>query len=177
MSRKTDEPLDWSRDRKFEDHLNQLKRNDRAKAEAVAEKCAEIRRQPFKGEWKRWAMDGLYGLHHGEMVILYELRPDLAPNGNPEDVDEVYFWRVVHHDDQQTAVTNMDAVGTTTTVRVRMEYDEGQARKAASDLYDSRCLAAVDSEYDAHGVTVYGELADVPNPKMCWTGLCQILRT
>lgn len=159
MEGRLEDPLPFARDQKFDNDLQKIKESDSRRAETIAKRCEAIRHDPFKGEWKKWAMDGLYGLHAKEMVILYELTPDLSPNNDPDDVEELYFWRVIHHDEQQTAVKNVDRIDFTQQVTVRFDYDcIPNAQKFASELYNSSIIEVEEDTYDSEGVTLEGTL-------------------
>jgi len=157
-------PIDFSYDEKFRDDLHTIKDNDPSIAESLIDRCEAIRQNPFKGEWKKWAMDGLYGLHAGEKVILYQIEPDLSPNSSRENVEQVYFWRIVHHDDQRGAVVNLDESDTERSVRIFLDYS--QYKDANQDLrgerispeehanliHNAELLATRENEYTAEGI-------------------------
>lgn len=161
MAGRLDEPLEFGYDEDFERDLRQIKREDGSTAERIVAYCEEIRKNPFKGEWKQYAMDGLYGLHVEELVLLYQLQPNVSPNNSPNDVDEVYFCRVVHHDDQQTAVTNVDRAERTIYVSLRLEYERvANVQKYVNKLYETDVFRFQDDSYDSEGVSITGELVN-----------------
>jgi len=156
-----DEPLPMGYDEKFESDLVEVQNGDHSLAERIADYCEEIRRNPFKGEMKQHTMDGLYGLHVDPFVLLYEIEPHLSPNHDPSRVEEVYFHRVVHHDDQQTAVRNVNEADRTTYVSIRLDYDRTpKAQKRVSQLHETDQFRLMDSEYDPDGISIAGELVD-----------------
>lgn len=155
------EPLPFAYDRAFESDLKDMATDDKRRAEDIATLCEQIRCNPFKGEMKQWAMDGLYGLHSGPFVILYELNPHLSPNHDPNEVEEVYFFRVVHHDDQQTAVKNVSRAERTTYVSIRLDYDQTpNVQRVISQLHETDEFRFEDANYDGGGVSIQGELVD-----------------
>lgn len=108
---------------------------------------------------KQYAMDGLYGLHVDPFVLLYEIQPHLSPNVDPSNIDEVYFHRVVHHDDQQTAVKNVNRADRTIYISVRLDYGRiPNVQKRISQLHETDEFRFDDSEYDSEGISVTGEL-------------------
>ncbi|QCC60774.1 type II toxin-antitoxin system RelE/ParE family toxin [Natrinema thermotolerans] len=156
-----EDPLPMGYDQDFESDLKKIQEDDPTLAERIADYCEEIRKKPFKGEMKQYAMDGLYGLHVDPFVLLYELDPHLAPNSDPSNVDEVYFHRVVHHDDQQTAVKNVNRADRTTYVSIRLEYDPiPNVQRRVSQLHETDEFRFKDSTYDSDGISVTGELVD-----------------
>jgi len=156
-----DEPLSMGYDESFESDLMTIRDSDPTLAERIVNYCEEIRVHPFKGEMKQYAMDGLYGLHVDPLVLLYELEPHLSPNNDSKRVDEVYFHRVVHHDDQQSAVTNVNQAKRTTFVSIRLDYDRiPDVQKRVSQLHETDEFRFEDSKYDTEGISVVGELVD-----------------
>ncbi len=161
MSGVLDDPLRMGYDEKFESDLREVQNSDSSIAERIAEYCEEIRYNPFKGEMKQHTMDGLYGLHVDPFVLLYEIEPHLSPNHDPTRVEEVYFHRVVHHDDQQTAVRNVNEAERTTYVSIRLEYDQSpNAQKRVSQLHETDEFRLEESQYDSNGISITGELVD-----------------
>lgn len=142
-----EDPLPTDYDERFREDLKRIKREDGSRFETVTSRCEAIRRYPFKGEWKKWKMEGLYGEHvDSHWVILYEIEPNLSPNHPESAVESIYFHRVVHHDKQKTAVTNISAIGSSLSFEVAIPYElEGNRR--VSRLHDSDLVRVDDPEY------------------------------
>lgn len=156
-----DDPLPMGYDEDFESDLKEIKKDDPTLAKRIADCCEEIRRKPFKGEMKQYAMDGLYGLHVDPLVLLYEIQPHLSPNVDPSNINEIYFHRVTHHDDQQTAVNNVNRSDITTYVSIRLDYNcIPDVQKRIGQLHETDEFRFDDSEYDSEGVSITGELVD-----------------
>lgn len=158
-------PFEYDQD--FKDDLERIKTEDRSRLETVEQRCEDILRDPFKGEWKGHLMASLYGEHVDDhWVILYQVEPNMAANGDPEDVDAIYFHRVIHHDNQESAVTNISSAGIQTEALVELPYANDSTPyddlpAETSYLRDSDIFHVDSEEWGNDGVEVTGRLADV----------------
>lgn len=131
---------------------------------------AIINRPIRRGDPKTGDLKGLRGSHAGELVIYYEIQPELYQQSLNDKIDEVYLWDVRHHDGYSDGAPSRNRVKTTTTYSIRAEYvnisqssadDPRDIQSICNEVIELECFDLIDEpKWDGKGVTMNGVIVD-----------------
>lgn len=166
-----DVPWEIGWNRKFEQQLEQLKTS--GSYDNIRNTIEDIIENPVRsGRHKEGPLSGLRATHVQEKIICWEVTPNIRDPSLQDQVEELYFHFISHHDDMTQAVSRRNPAKTSTTEFVlKLPYMEGYVVEKKLNEIFSLCnefedFDIVEQEWEEEYVEVKGIITEESSEKV-----------
>lgn len=149
-----DTPWNVRFDRRFKEAFEDLEGS--GFQDRVRSTVAKIAENPLTGEPKTGVLKGTRTTHIEHLVIQWELKPEIHRRGHLDNLEEVYFLNVTHHDDMvDIGRRGPSQMGGT---EFRIEFDEWEVGAVISAIHGLDVTHEVEENWDSGPPTVTGKI-------------------
>lgn len=151
-----DSPWDVNFDQRFQDTVEDLDTSSGDLKNNVSKTVNAVVNNPLKGDPKTGQLRGCRTTHIEHLVLIWELDPEIISIEHLDDLKEIYFLNLKHHDKMLDGIAAKSPVEFNHRFTVTFESLDVQA--TISKLYDCDEIHIEDQRWEQEGVTINGSI-------------------
>lgn len=149
-------------DRKFHEQFEALRNSGRDGP--LRNRITKIIHNPLSGEAKTGVLKGTRTTHAKQLIIQWELQPEIHNRAHLDELQRLYFLHICHHDEME----NLGKRGPveTTDPTFRVEFETLDIAAVVSAIHAADYTSNVEAEWGSSHVTVRGTVAEEDSDRL-----------